>query len=175
MLRSVLRRCGLRAPLVCGPIASGSRNYPDALPSPPYRTHRQSSTSPEPPPASPSATGARPRRSHEPGPGHGAAGGRGGGGGGGETRGRSRHEALRVPEQGDLRSGWGCQVTRNRGRSGGTPRRARVRTQWSRVVPAGMKSLDPTPQREWHRPSRPSAVWGWPGSSFAALKPWTWT
>ena len=102
-------------------------------------------TSPEPPPPQrPPA----PREHVPPEPRAGAGPrGRRGTRGGGETRGRSRHEALRVPEQGDLRSGWGCQVTRNRGRSGGTPRRARVRTQWPRVVPAGMKSLDPRRHR----------------------------
>ena len=40
----------------------------------------------------------------------------------------------------------GVQATRNRGRSGGSGRRARERTQQLRAFPAGMKSLDPTLQ-----------------------------
>ena len=81
-----------------------------------------------------------------------------------------RHGALRAPERGDLWSGWGLDI-RNRGISGGIVRQSMGPALVWRAVPAGMESLDPTHQREWHRPSRPSAVWGWPGSSFAVLKP----
>ena len=48
----------------------------------------------------------------------------------------------------------GVQATRNRGRSGGSGRRARERTQQLRAFPAGMKSLDPS-RHSAHRGRKP--------------------
>ena len=48
------------------------------------------------------------------------------------------------PRTGAISGADGLRAIRNRGRSGGTSRRARARTQWPQAFPAGMKSLDPT-------------------------------
>ena len=78
--------------------------------------------------------------------------------GGPQTPGNPRHRA-RAAEN-ESRSGLisladGLRATRNRGRSGGSGRRARGWSQARRVFPAGMKRSVPTPQRE--RQQRPSS------------------